>query len=159
MSNGTLNELSDLFFESIGSSWLSDGLFFLIIPISVIGLTLNLVSLVILHRVKLNAQLYTYLKVYTANSCVLCLMAVFLFIPFTPRYLSSLSLSYFARLYRCVILNYVATSLYFFGNILDIVINLDRLSLFIKVFDFFFSINIYLFVSLSSKKLKKLLFG
>ncbi len=138
-------EFNETFFASIGSDLTTDSLFFLLIPICILGLALNLLSLLVFWKINLPAtRLYTYLRGYALNSCVLCALGILVFVSYTPSYFPSLSLSYFARVYRCVILNYVATSLYFFGNILDIVINVDRLSIFVKRLKRFQNVSPYI---------------
>ena len=140
---------SSLNFELLteyGSTWVTDGIYlFLISPLCIIGFVLNMLSLFIIFRIKKNnsSVLYPYLKVYCINSSFLCLIASFSFLVYSSRFVGHF-LNYYASIYKCIIGSYVATSLYFFGNILDILICVERLSIFITRLKIIKSINPYL---------------
>lgn len=132
---------SELYFKRIGSNWSTDSInLFIIIPLSLICLVVNFISLFVFLNLKFYKQkqnkplkqppsLYNYFKVNSFNSCLFSLIMLFSFFTFAPRYIH-LSTSYFSKFYRCVIINYLSISLYSFGNFIDIIIGFERLSIF-----------------------------
>lgn len=124
--------LTDSFYESIGSNWIIDTLFLTLIPFGCLGFILNLISLIVLNNINIkNTKLYEYLKIYTLNSMFGCLLVMFSFYSYTPRYFN-FSLSFPARFNRCVLFYFMYSTLYFYDNILDILIAIERLSIFIN---------------------------
>jgi hypothetical protein len=128
------NSTNEETYLRLGSTWLIDSIYLFIIPIfSFIGFILNyscyfaFISYVDLSK----AKLYKYLIVYSFNSSLLCLLHAFTFLTFSPRYFQH-SFLYYNKFYRCKILAYLSTSLCLFGNLLDILIALDRLSTFLS---------------------------
>jgi hypothetical protein len=124
--------LTEEFYQTIGSTWIIDGInFYLVSPIGLIGFLLNLSGLCIMLKIHVNTtKLYIYLRYYCLNSALICLICGFTFVAYSPRYFSYFN-NYYAIFYRCRIFNFVASSLYFYGNILDILVALERLSIFI----------------------------
>jgi hypothetical protein len=133
INNKTIN---NEFFEKMGSTWLLDGLFIYVSsPIAFIGFLLNLLSFAILLRIKIKStKLYKYLKVYSLNSSLICLILIFGFVGLSPRYFPFFN-HYLSKFYRCKIFGFIFTTLYFFANVLDIIVAVDRLSIFIKKLD------------------------
>ena len=69
------------------------------------------------------------IKAYTLNGLIGSILTGLYIVSFTPRYFN-LSTSYFARVLRCKIINYVSPSILFHRYILDIIIVLERLKYF-----------------------------
>jgi hypothetical protein len=143
-----------LLYERIGSTWLVDSIYALVIsPLGMLGFLLNLISCYVSHQIQIKqTKLYEYLTFYSLNSSILSIITGFAFIPFAPRYYSNY-LSYTSRIFRSIIPAYVVSSHYFIANIFDIIISLNRLSIFIKRFNFInkistvkITISIFLFV-------------
>lgn len=120
-------------YERMGSSWLIDSIYlFIITPFGIIGCVLNLFSLFILDKITITqTKLYKYLSFHSLNGSILCLVFSFIFVSLSPRYYPYFT-SYFSRFHRAFIFSGVHTCLYFIGNLLDLIIALDRLSIFIK---------------------------
>ena len=107
---------------------------FIISPIGFIGFILNLFCLIILSKIKIsNTNLYIYLKIYSLNSALIGLVLSFSFVGYSPRFFPYFA-NYYAQLYRCKIYNAIGCSLYSFGNLMDILIAIERL-------DYLFLIN------------------
>jgi hypothetical protein len=137
-SNTSIQITEELLITKLGSTWLIDSVYlFFLSPVNFVGFWLNTICFLMLlfknKQKKTNkVKLFKYLTVYALNSALTCLLHSFLFISFSPRYFPDLTFDWFPKFYRCRILSYVSISLYFFGSILDIMIALDRLSIFLK---------------------------
>jgi hypothetical protein len=133
IKNETIN---DHFFNKMGSTWLLDSLFFYVSsPIAFIGFLLNLLSFAILCKIKIKStKLYKYLRVYSINSSFICFILMFGFVGLSPRLFPFFN-HYLSKFYRCKLIGFIFTTIYCFGNVLDIIIALDRLSIFIKKLD------------------------
>ena len=125
----------EIFFEQTGSTWILERIYlYSVTPFGFLAVILNLVNLLTFLKFKIEpTSLIRYMKIFTLNSIMLSLM-IFLFI-FThlPRHFS-FSLSYPARLYRCVIMINVANMLNFYETILNILIMIERISSFVLKF-------------------------
>jgi hypothetical protein len=148
MANSTNYDMEKIY-ERIGSFWLPDSVYlFIISPIGLIGGFLNLFSFFILYKITITqTNLYKYLRFYSLNGSILCFIYAIIFISLSPRYYPYF-LSYLSRVYRAFIFSGILTSLYFIGNLLDVIIALDRLSIFIKVYKPFTKLNPYLMCSI-----------
>ena len=124
--------IRELFFIYMGSSWTIDSVYlYLSVPFAIVGLILNMMSVVILTRiVSKNTCLYSYLRASTLMSILVSIMVIMGAFTLTPRFFTALALSLFTRVFRCVVFNYVQTSLYFAVNILDLFILFERLAAF-----------------------------
>ena len=142
INNSKISIINDNFYVRMGSTWILDSIYlFFIMPLGLIGLVLNTFSLYVILKININIPIYRYLKIYCLNSSLICFLAIFSFYGnFTIRF-TGIKTDLFARIYRCFIVNYVATSLYFYGNMLDIVIVIDRLSIFVNFFKKLSKIN------------------
>ena len=122
----------DSFLTRIGTRWWMDSIYlFFVCPLSLIGIILNLLSLFVLY--KMNEKKYfifKILKVYCINSVLICIIAFFTFYVGSPRYIG-FRLDYIARTYYCVIINYIGITFYLVGNVLDIIISIERSSIFL----------------------------
>ena len=120
-----------LLFQQIHSSWTLDTMFlFVLSPLGALSFILNIVCFVTLWQIRdreSNKVIYQYLRIYTFNSVLGTLVPTCSFLGFSPHYFL-FSLDLVARYYRCVLLS-LATTLYLFKNVLDVLIALERLSL------------------------------
>lgn len=127
--------ICELFYSKIGSIWIFDSFYlFLISPMCLLGFFFNIFAFYVASTIKIKhntKNLYKYLKVCLLNSSILCFIGIFAFITYSPRYFE-FALGYLGRVYRCHIANSVASTLYFFSNILDLLITFERLSIFIQ---------------------------
>ena len=123
------------FYLTIGSTWAFDSFYlFFILPTAIINSILNFLTFYILCNIKSNQKnkyLFFYLKIYVLNIAISSLFGILMFYTYSPRYFS-FALDYFARILRCYIYTSVLTSMYFFTNILDIFISIERLSQFLR---------------------------
>lgn len=121
--------LNEMYLEKIGSTLTIDSLYlFLLTPVSLIGLVLNLNCLNLIFKDnKHKIAIYKYLKVYTLNSIVLCFFFGFSALTRSPRYFDILNQNIVA-FYRCKVMAFVITLFYFYGNMLNILIMFERLS-------------------------------
>ena len=122
-----------LYYEKIGSTWLTDSIYtFLAAPFGFMGFILNLFSLFIFYSINIKqTNLYIYLRFYSINGSLLCLVCGFGFFCMAPKY-SSHYLAYFWRFYRAYIYSMFYTTLYLIAVLIDIVIAFDRLAIFYK---------------------------
>ena len=122
-----------LLFAQIHSSWLFDShsrdLFVLTLLPSAISILLNLLAFVTLSAIcaatsadNEHKALYQY---FMFGSLVIFFSS---FVSLSPRYFA-FALNLAARYYRCVVLISAAITLYFFKNMFDVLIALERLSL------------------------------
>ena len=124
-----------LLFGNIHSTWLLDSLYlFVLSPLSAVGCVLNLLSAVTLSKIIRNSKtltdktnIYKYLRIYSLNNALVSLILTLSFIGFSPHYFQ-FALDRAARFYRCVVIN-ASTTFYFYKNVLDVLIALERLSL------------------------------
>lgn len=127
---------TDKFLTRIGSIlWVEVIHLFIITPIAAIGIILNTLIIFILFKINDNKYfIFKILKVYCFNSLIMCVMGVFSFYVGSPRYIG-FRIDYFAKVYYCIILQYTENTLYYCSNILDIIINIERSSIFIPKFE------------------------
>jgi hypothetical protein len=138
--------LNDTFFRKFGSTWELDGIYlFLVTPTGTVGLLLNLISFIVIYKIKTKQKnvIYNHLKIYCINSFLVCLIASDSFYVYAPRYVGLL-IDRWARLFKCYGMIYLALTFYLFGNLLDIVISIDRLSIFISKLKHFNHPNPYI---------------
>jgi hypothetical protein len=143
-SNQTRYIVDEKFYQRVGSNWVTDTIYVAVIsPMGFIGFMLNLLSFGILMRIKIKeTKLYDYLKIYSLSSSLICLICGFLF-TYAPRYFLDFT-NYLAKVFKCRIFGYGVLSLYFFNNLLDILIILDRVSIFVTRFNRFRSVKPYI---------------
>jgi hypothetical protein len=123
--------IDENFYKKIGSTWIIDSIYLAIIsPIGFIGFILNLFCFAILCKIKIKeTKIYEYLKIYSLNSSLICLTFGFFFMSHSPRYFKDFT-NYYVKFFVCRLFAYGTISLYFFNNVLDILIILDRISIF-----------------------------
>ncbi len=115
---------SEAFYLKIGSTWTLDGLYaFLLTPVSFAGLILNLTSIYLLFKINISStRLYKYLRMYTVNSALICLILGFSFISWSPRFFPYFT-EYYAKIFRCYLYNPLINTLFFLGNLMDIILS------------------------------------
>ena len=103
----------------------------IILPLSITGTILNLLSIFVIGKIKkTNIQLiYNYLIIYCINNACVTILNIPSFYYFTPR-LIGLKLDLFAKIYNSYISNYLTPVFFAFGNLMDILICYDRLTIF-----------------------------
>ena len=129
-NSSTIN-LQEYYYLRIGSTWIIDSLYmFIVLPEAFIALFLSLISFVCFMNKDFDRLLiYKYLRIFTFNNFLQNLIGMFCFITYSQRYFIYGD-SYVSRIYRCKVTNYVLNTFYFFGNVLDVVIVIERLSKF-----------------------------
>jgi hypothetical protein len=137
MNNTTEYHSLDYWLDHYGSMWHQEITFLILLPIGLIGFILNLMALCVYQRREFETMpIYDYLRFYTANSAVICLLISTRFINRSRRFFNfantSFAMNYFAHFYIPV-LNFA----YFYGSCLDILLTLDRIALFSNEFQFF----------------------
>jgi hypothetical protein len=135
-SQSIFSLLMEQFYIRVGSTISLDTLsIYLLAPVSFIGFVLNLFNIVTLFQINKSqsrrvSNIFKYMQFYSINSALICLSIGFAFIT-SPRYFSPAQFTSNApRFYRCFVFNYAIPSLYFLANILDILMLLDRLTIF-----------------------------
>lgn len=134
-NSSSSSEINKQLYQRLGSTWLLDSVYlFIMSPLGFVGFVLNIMFLIfILARVKQanHIRLYKYLTIDSINSSVICFLLTFVFINFSPRYFE-FTFNNLTKFYRCFILTYFIASLSLFSYLLDIVILIDRMSLFLN---------------------------
>lgn len=136
----------------IGSTWLLDSLhIYLVTFLGTVGLFLNAISYMTFSRIKFHKRiLKSFMKAYTFNTSVCCLIAIFNFTARSPRFVESITFSFIGGFFRCKSTQIVG-ALYFFSNVLDCLILLERLSNFVpkiaNIFSNYFKPSRVIFVS------------
>ena len=127
-SNMSQSAILELFYTKIGSSWLLDSLYlYLVIPLTVIGFLLNLLSFLVFFNLNVRKTLINkYLMFYTLCSCLILLNVLIDALSRIPRY-SSVAFDPFIIFHRCVLSNF-GFAFVFFISILDIFILFERLT-------------------------------
>ena len=105
--------------------------FFLLTPISIVGLILNFFSFIVILNIKNKASVkfYSYLKIYTLSGSFICFFGIFAFYAFSPKYLKYDDDPY-SRFFRCQVYMPILTLVYYFEKLIEILIIIDRLSIF-----------------------------
>ena len=126
------SSIQEIFLLRIGSTWLLDTCYvYIVIPFGTIGISLNIICLIVFQsKLMNNINLYKYLRVFTINSLIICVMGLFTFMPRTPRYFPDLSFSFIAKLYRCKIFSFFGYTFVLYGNLLNILIIIERMSIY-----------------------------
>lgn len=116
----------------IGSSRVSDAIGLFLIPIIIIiGITLNIIGFLVLYIDKeFNSNLYLFLKAHFFNSVITNILGIL--VPFVTahHYLTQFSNSWFAFMYLNQIAVPIINTAYFYGNILDVWMALDKVGIF-----------------------------
>lgn len=123
----------EYYLQFAASTWLTDSISLFIMPIIVIlGLITNLLGFFILHfKQEFNLNIYFYLKVYFLNGFVTNSFGVLFVFCNARRYLG-FSNSWVSMMYLNQIGSPAVNTCYFYNNMIDIMLTLDKLTIFIK---------------------------
>lgn len=142
-SNKTIN-LESLFLSKVYTTWLIDLLnLALIVPLGVVGTFLNCFGFILFQKSCFQKiGLFKYMKVccLVSLAVTICLSLSFYL---SPHLLYDLALSYAGRVFKCYVLNYVVVFLFFYQNVLEVLINLERVAYFGKRFECFKKVSPY----------------
>ena len=121
----------DQVFEQFGSTWVLDSIYlFFILPLGLVGFCLNILCFYILkHKEFDKINFYSYFKVITINSALICLIQSTLFSSLTYRYFD-FSNTYEANYYATMIYIPVSNVFLLYGSILDMCMSIERSSIF-----------------------------
>lgn len=136
MSQQFIYEIQDLdqLFSYLGQTWLQAYLQVIIFPLTgTLGFVFSIISfLVLLDTRVFESNLFAYIRVYSLNNAALSLVSTFYFMPSAFRLLpwtnSYSSLAWFNYIYIPV-----GNLTFFYSGLLNVLIQLDRVSIFVKV--------------------------
>lgn len=125
------SSLNDLL-TSYGSTYLLDSLnLYLLTSVSIVGLVVSILSYRIFRLDQFKIALYSYLQVYSVNSAVICFLSFFQFTYGTYR-IFNWSNSYYTHALNSYLLAPALTTCYFYSSILDIIVQLESISIYYK---------------------------
>ena len=135
--------------ESVGLYFSIEILYsYLFTSVTLTGIITNIINIYILNQKEFTASLFKYLRIYCVNSLIVCLSGSFVFASFVRNF-NSTPVIYDALFYYVYIFIPFANTGYFYGSVLDIMIVLERISLFVKFFKTFATrINFCCFIGL-----------
>jgi hypothetical protein len=111
-----------------GSTWILDNLnLYLFVIFGIVGALLNLFAFVIFLDAEFTVALYGYLRVFTLNNIVMCLVSIPKF-SFGSFRLASWTNSYGAQFWLNFFYSPISNLSYFYGTLLTICILLDRIA-------------------------------
>jgi hypothetical protein len=123
----------DEILTSVGSNWFLDNLnLYPLTLISIVGLILKIISFVVFLDKEFTIPLYAYLKVFSINNTLLCLVCVINFTATTHR-IFEWSNTWWAQVYYNYVFILFEALFYCYGGFivhLNVVIMLDRISFF-----------------------------
>jgi hypothetical protein len=117
----------DFWYKLIGSTLDQQIIHLSLIPIAVVGTSLNIMTLVLLRSKRFHLPFYKYLRVYTVISILICLFNATLFSS-SSRDLLKFTNSKASMMFFCYICLPIVSSLYLYGTFLDIVLSIDRVA-------------------------------
>lgn len=129
----------DLLTDKFGSTWLIDSLYmYAMTPLNLVGLLLNMFSLLILFDKEFIIPLRQYFLVYSANSALLVnSVYLFQFLARTPRINSRFSTrNKQIQTFQANFVTPVAITGYFFGSVLDVLLCINRIGYVFSTFQF-----------------------
>jgi hypothetical protein len=142
MNNSTVSIPSVTYHSAIywltkfGSDRAQDIKLLTLLPIGIIGFILNILVLVVLRNKEFELSVYSYIRAYTFNSALICLLISTRFV--TKSYtLFKFTNTLVAQLYSSKFYVPVTKFLYLYGSFLDILLTFDRIVLFSNRFQFF----------------------
>jgi hypothetical protein len=128
MSNSTnISLLNKLLLANIRTTYLTDSLkLYIILPMAIIGSFFNFIALKILNKRPFRIMnIFKIMFIYSLISFMISVFLVFIFL-YTPYILFELSTSQLGRIYSCNLTNWFLLLFFFYGNCIDILINLER---------------------------------
>jgi hypothetical protein len=143
--NETLNQTylsKEFWLIQVGSTWFLDSInIFVVIPISVIGFFLNILTFKILLKNQFfQSKIFDYMRVYTMGSLIMCLLSAPFFVFETYRFFDFTN-SYETNAFGCYFLIPTQSALSFFNGLLCIAINLERVINFMPTLDKFKNVS------------------
>jgi hypothetical protein len=141
-SNGTMPSIYhsyDYWLTKFGSIWYQNVLYLGLIPLGLIGFTLNILSYFIFRGRRFHLlSIYEYMRVYSLNSSLICLIASTRFIAYSKHFFS-FSNSEWAMRYFINFFVPIGSTLILYQSLLDILLSFDRVVLFTNYsrFDFY----------------------
>jgi hypothetical protein len=144
MENTTVNP-KILLLSNMRSSWLQEMLFLCtVVPMGLIGTVLNLMSLSIFLKKSIRKiALFKYLIILSLVNSIIAFTQIFLFY-FMPNLFYDLALSFNGRLFITIGINDFIFYFFFLGNLIEIMINIERAIYFSVGFQNFKKISPYL---------------
>ncbi len=128
MSNpANISYLNSLLLANVRFTHLTDSLnLYFILPLAIIGTCLNFLTIRILNKISFRSM--NIFKLMFINSLVSFLITFYMIFFFlnSPYIFFELSISLFNRIYACVFANWYLLFFFFYGNCIDILINLER---------------------------------
>ena len=128
MSNlENISFLNSLLLSNLRTTYLTDALnLYLIVPMAILGTYFNFVTLTILSKKSFRKMnIYKLMLIYSLISFIISFFLVFIFL-YTPYILFEISISQLGRIYSCNLTNWFLLLFFFYGNCIDILINLER---------------------------------
>jgi hypothetical protein len=127
MENITIMDKKSIFLSQIRSSWLQE-IFTLctIAPMGLIGTVLNLISLsMFLKKSIRKIALFKYLIISSLANSIIASSQIFTFYR-TMNVFFDLSLSIYGRIFMTYVPNCITVYFFFLGNLIEIIINIER---------------------------------
>ena len=144
MNESTI-DMNETFYIKIGSSGqLQDSLYlYLYIPFGIGCVLLDLLTLLMLQSKKIQKNtLNSYIKIHAFICMLVCVMLLFKGLVSVPRYFS-FSYSLPSRIFSCKIYVFAISTLIFMANSLNVIIIIERLSMFVIKYKRFHSKHPY----------------
>ena len=118
----------DQWLDFFGASFLIDSIkAYLYTPFGILGFILNLISFVIFNLKEFkNQPLYSYLRIFTLNSILIEGLQATSFLVTTYKYFD-FSNTYASFFYYSYVHRSTLSTAYFYGNVLDVLITLERI--------------------------------
>jgi hypothetical protein len=144
MENITFDQKT-LFLLKFRNTWLIEILYLsFVLPMGAIGTILNLLSLIIFLRKSLrNFSLFKYLIILSLVNSIIAFTLVFIFYT-CPHIIFDIALSINGRIFTAYLLTDIVAFFYFFSNVIEIMINIERALYFSDGYQKFKKISPYL---------------
>ena len=126
MENTTVNSRL-MFLSNVRSSWLQEILtLYMIVPMGAIGTILNLISLSIFLKKSIRKiAFFKYLIILSLVNSIIASNQIFYFY-FMPNLFYNLTISINGRIFATVGINDIIVYFFFLGNLIEIMINIER---------------------------------
>jgi len=126
MENTTVNSRL-MFLSNVRSSWLQEILtLYMIVPMGAIGTILNLISLSIFLKKSIRKiAFFKYLIILSLVNSIIASNQIFYFY-FMPNIFYNLTISINGRIFATVAINDIILYFFFLGNLIEIMINIER---------------------------------
>jgi hypothetical protein len=128
-SNRNISYLNSLLLANIRATYLTDSLnLYFTVPMTIVGTFFNFITLKILMKksFRLNINIFKLMFIYSLISFIITFYMIFIYFLNSPYFFFELSISLFNRIYSCGLINWFLLLFFFYGNCIDILINLER---------------------------------